>query len=50
MSTTNTPQWPARAVIVGAGIAGLALAQRLDRHGWRVSVLERAPGRGRRVT
>ncbi|QRN79774.1 MAG: FAD-dependent monooxygenase, partial [Nocardiopsis sp. BM-2018] len=44
MSTANTPQGPARAVIVGAGIAGLALAQRLDRHGWRVSVLERAPG------
>ncbi|MGW5877379.1 FAD-dependent monooxygenase [Nocardiopsis terrae] len=33
-----------RALIVGAGIAGLALAHRLDHHGWRVSVLERAPG------
>ncbi|WP_017580343.1 FAD-dependent oxidoreductase [Nocardiopsis valliformis] len=44
MSTTNTPPGTARAVIVGAGIAGLALAQRLDQHGWQVLVLERAPG------
>ena len=33
-----------RVVIVGAGIAGLSLAQRLDQHGWRVVVVERAPG------
>jgi len=32
-----------RAVIVGAGIAGLATALRLSRDGWRVVVLERAP-------
>ncbi|MGG7569290.1 FAD-dependent monooxygenase [Streptomyces sirii] len=32
-----------RAVICGAGIAGLALAQRLDAFGWDVVVLERAP-------
>lgn len=44
MSTMNQSQRPGRAVIVGAGIAGLALAQRLDHHGWRVTVLERAPG------
>nr|MDT0659328.1 FAD-dependent monooxygenase [Micromonospora sp. DSM 115978] len=33
-----------RAIICGAGIAGLTLAQRLDRHGWEVVVLEWAPG------
>lgn len=38
-----TPE-PSTAVIVGAGIAGLATAQRLAHHGWRVHVLERAPG------
>jgi 2-polyprenyl-6-methoxyphenol hydroxylase-like FAD-dependent oxidoreductase len=31
-------------VICGAGIAGLALAQRLDAFGWEVVVLEEAPG------
>ncbi|GAB3713857.1 FAD-dependent oxidoreductase [Nocardiopsis oceani] len=51
MSTTHTTgtirppsHAPMRAVIVGAGIAGLALAQRLSHHGWEVTVLERAPG------
>ncbi|WP_167473021.1 FAD-dependent oxidoreductase [Nocardia arthritidis] len=34
-----------RAVIIGAGIAGLATALRLHRSGWRVLVVERAPGR-----
>ncbi|WP_229070034.1 FAD-dependent oxidoreductase [Actinoplanes sp. DH11] len=34
-----------RAIIVGAGIAGLATALRLGRDGWRTTVLERAPGR-----
>ncbi|MFD6568436.1 FAD-dependent oxidoreductase [Micromonospora profundi] len=34
-----------RAVIVGAGIAGLATALRLGRDGWHVLVVERAPGR-----
>ncbi|MFE9258343.1 FAD-dependent oxidoreductase [Streptomyces sp. NPDC006879] len=33
-----------KAVICGAGIAGLALAQRLDLQGWEVVVLEKAPG------
>ncbi|CAM01046.1 2-polyprenyl-6-methoxyphenol hydroxylase-like FAD-dependent oxidoreductase [Saccharopolyspora erythraea NRRL 2338] len=33
-----------KAVICGAGIAGLALANRLHAHGWDVVVLEKAPG------
>ncbi|MGA8116228.1 MAG: FAD-dependent oxidoreductase [Actinocatenispora sp.] len=33
-----------KAVICGAGIAGLALAHRLGTTGWQVVVLERAPG------
>ena len=33
-----------RAVVCGAGIAGLALAHCLCEHGWDVVVLERAPG------
>lgn len=33
-----------RAVVCGAGIAGLALAHCLAGHGWDVVVLERAPG------
>lgn len=32
-----------RALIVGAGIAGLATALRLSRDGWHTTVLERAP-------
>ncbi|MBE2999571.1 FAD-dependent monooxygenase [Nocardiopsis sp. HNM0947] len=35
---------PGTAVVVGAGIAGLATAQRLAHHRWRVHVLEQAPG------
>ncbi|MCP3803151.1 FAD-dependent oxidoreductase [Allokutzneria sp. A3M-2-11 16] len=34
-----------RAVVVGAGIAGLATALRLHRSGWQVLVVERAPAR-----
>ncbi|WP_211339401.1 FAD-dependent monooxygenase [Nocardia mexicana] len=34
-----------RAVVSGAGIAGLATALRLHRSGWEVLVVERAPGR-----
>ncbi|MEU6072842.1 FAD-dependent oxidoreductase [Micromonospora sp. NPDC047074] len=34
-----------RAVIVGAGIAGLATALRLEQDGWRTVVVERAPAR-----
>ncbi|MBB4929981.1 2-polyprenyl-6-methoxyphenol hydroxylase-like FAD-dependent oxidoreductase [Lipingzhangella halophila] len=33
-----------RAVICGAGIAGLAAAARLHHHGWEVCVVEKAPG------
>ncbi|MFB0834763.1 FAD-dependent monooxygenase [Arthrobacter halodurans] len=33
-----------RAVVVGAGICGLAVAGLLDRAGWRVRLLERAEG------
>jgi 2-polyprenyl-6-methoxyphenol hydroxylase-like FAD-dependent oxidoreductase len=32
------------ALICGAGIAGLALAQRLVHHGWSVTLIEQAPG------
>lgn len=32
------------AVIAGAGIAGLSLAHELVRHGWEVTLVERAPG------
>ncbi|WP_017575773.1 FAD-dependent monooxygenase [Nocardiopsis kunsanensis] len=35
---------PGTAVVVGAGISGLATAQRLAHHGWQVHVLEHAPG------
>jgi 2-polyprenyl-6-methoxyphenol hydroxylase-like FAD-dependent oxidoreductase len=34
-----------RAVILGAGIAGLATALRLSRDGWQTTVVERAPAR-----
>jgi 2-polyprenyl-6-methoxyphenol hydroxylase-like FAD-dependent oxidoreductase len=34
-----------RAVVVGAGIAGLATARRLCQIGWESTVVERAPGR-----
>ena len=33
-----------KAVICGAGIAGLALAHRLDAQGWEVVVLETGAG------
>ena len=32
-----------RALVVGAGIAGLAAAFRLHRQGWEVLVVERVP-------
>ncbi|MBN9426520.1 MAG: tRNA (5-methylaminomethyl-2-thiouridine)(34)-methyltransferase MnmD, partial [Burkholderiales bacterium] len=39
--------WPTReAVVVGAGLAGAAVAAGLARHGWRVTVLERAARAG----
>ncbi|THV30006.1 FAD-dependent oxidoreductase [Glycomyces paridis] len=34
-----------RAIVVGAGIAGLAAAMRLHRAGWKTLVVERAPAR-----
>ncbi|MFC3493855.1 FAD-dependent oxidoreductase [Glycomyces rhizosphaerae] len=34
-----------KAIVVGAGIAGLAAALRLHRAGWRAVVIERAPAR-----
>lgn len=33
-----------RALICGAGIAGLALANRLDAHGWEVIIVDQSPG------
>ena len=33
-----------KVIVCGAGIAGLAVAQRLDSHGAEVTVLEKAPG------
>ncbi|WP_199786012.1 FAD-dependent oxidoreductase [Streptomyces sp. AA4] len=39
-----------KAVVCGAGSAGLAAAHCLSRHGWEVVVLERAPAPGRRAT
>ncbi|NYE48111.1 2-polyprenyl-6-methoxyphenol hydroxylase-like FAD-dependent oxidoreductase [Spinactinospora alkalitolerans] len=39
-----------RAVVCGAGIAGLALARRLRHHGWEVCVVAKAPVRGPRGT
>ncbi|GAB2525761.1 FAD-dependent monooxygenase [Paramicrobacterium agarici] len=33
-----------KVLICGAGISGLALAARLDHHGWDVTVVDKAPG------
>jgi 2-polyprenyl-6-methoxyphenol hydroxylase-like FAD-dependent oxidoreductase len=35
--------WDVRAIVVGAGIAGLVVARQLGLAGWEVEVLERAP-------
>ncbi len=38
------PQWPERnALVIGAGLAGAAVAERLAARGWRVAVIERHP-------
>src|SRR5687768_8534075 len=39
-----------RAVVVGAGFAGLAAAVELAARGWRVTVLEKAPRLGGRAS
>ncbi|MVU82075.1 FAD-dependent oxidoreductase [Nocardia sp. ET3-3] len=46
-NTTHRPAGTStrRAVVAGAGIAGLAAALRLHQHGWEVVVVERAPSR-----
>jgi 2-polyprenyl-6-methoxyphenol hydroxylase-like FAD-dependent oxidoreductase len=43
--TSIAPAVGPRALVVGAGIAGLAAATSLHRAGWRVLVCERAPAR-----
>ncbi|MEU4689248.1 FAD-dependent oxidoreductase [Actinoplanes sp. NPDC023714] len=43
MTSETTTQ--KRAIIVGAGIAGLATALRLEQDGWRTLIVERAPAR-----
>ncbi len=40
---------PGRAVVVGAGLAGIAAAHRLTDHGWEVVVLEAGPTIGGRT-
>ena len=44
-SAAATPATGPRALVVGAGIAGLAAASSLHRAGWRVTVCERAASR-----
>jgi 2-polyprenyl-6-methoxyphenol hydroxylase-like FAD-dependent oxidoreductase len=45
LSTAATHETGPRALVVGAGIAGLAAASSLHRAGWRVTVCERAASR-----
>lgn len=45
MTTSENGRRNARAVVAGAGIAGLATALRLHGAGWEVLVVERAPAR-----
>ncbi|GAB4135592.1 MAG: FAD-dependent oxidoreductase [Cyanobacteria bacterium J069] len=55
ISNPNQSQWPnaqedvIEIAIVGAGLAGLACAQRLQRAGYRVILLEKSRGLGGRV-
>jgi tRNA 5-methylaminomethyl-2-thiouridine biosynthesis bifunctional protein len=47
-ATPAAPSWPARhAIVIGAGLAGAAVARALALRGWRVDVIERemAPAR-----
>ncbi|MYX22024.1 FAD-dependent oxidoreductase, partial [Streptomyces sp. SID8380] len=50
----HAPSSPRRVLVSGAGVAGSALAHRLDRQGFDVTVVEKAasapaPGRGHAV-
>ncbi|WP_394942148.1 FAD-dependent monooxygenase [Psychromicrobium sp. YIM B11713] len=47
MSAHSSSQGTPRALIVGAGIAGLAAATSLHRAGWEAVIIERAAGRRR---
>lgn len=47
MRATERGEGRGRAVVVGAGIAGLATALRLTQIGWEATVIERAPERRR---
>jgi tRNA 5-methylaminomethyl-2-thiouridine biosynthesis bifunctional protein len=46
----DAPSAPARAVVVGAGLAGSACAARLAAHGWDVEVIERHAGPAREAS
>jgi tRNA 5-methylaminomethyl-2-thiouridine biosynthesis bifunctional protein len=44
----EAPHWPARsALVIGAGLAGAAVAAGFARRGWQVTVLEAAPASAR---
>lgn len=44
---TQTSRTSRKALVVGAGIAGLSAATALSRAGWQVEIVERSPGRRR---
>ena len=43
----SAPATPGEAIVVGAGLAGSAVAERLAERGWQVSLIERSDGPGR---
>lgn len=43
LANTPPPAGPRHAVVIGAGLAGCAMAERLAARGWRVDVLDRHP-------
>jgi renalase len=47
MTSDTTTQWD--VIVVGAGLAGLICAQKLQRAGYRVAVLEKSRGLGERL-